>query len=58
LYTRPDRASSTPVTGSGTGVGAAVCALARLYPLGYDVVMVEIRQTEVYATWFARLRDR
>lgn len=28
------------------------------YPVGYNMVMVEIRQTEVYAHWFRRLRDR
>ena len=26
--------------------------------MGYNSVMVEIRQTEVYARWFRRLRDR
>ena len=28
------------------------------YPVAYNMVMVEIRQTEVYARWFRRLRDR
>ena len=28
------------------------------YPVAYNRVMVEIRQTEVYARWFGRLRDR
>ena len=28
------------------------------YPVGYNSVMVEIRQTEVYVRWFRRLRDR
>ena len=28
------------------------------YPVAYNRVMVEIRQTEVYARWFRRLRDR
>ena len=28
------------------------------YPVAYNVAMVEIRQTEVYARWFRRLRDR
>ena len=28
------------------------------YPAAYNRVMVEIRQTEVYARWFRRLRDR
>ena len=32
--------------------------LARRYPVAYNRVMVEIRQTEVYARWFRRLRDR
>ena len=26
--------------------------------MAYNMVMVEIRQTEVYARWFRRLRDR
>ena len=26
--------------------------------MAYNAVMVEIRQTEVYARWFTRLRDR
>jgi putative addiction module killer protein len=29
-----------------------------MYPLGYNKAMLEIRQTEVYASWFAKLRDR
>ena len=28
------------------------------YPAAYNKAMVEIRQTEVYARWFRRLRDR
>ena len=32
--------------------------LASRYPVAYNRVMVEIRQTEVYARWFRRLRDR
>ena len=28
------------------------------YPVAYNMVMVEIRQTEAYARWFRRLRDR
>ena len=28
------------------------------YPVAYNKAMVEIRQTEVYARWFRRLRDR
>ncbi len=28
------------------------------YPVAYNRVMVEIRQTDVYARWFRRLRDR
>ena len=28
------------------------------YPVAYNTVMVEIRQTEVYARWFRRLRDK
>ena len=34
------------------------CLLAHVYPLGYNAIMVEIRQTEIYANWFAKLRDR
>ncbi len=26
--------------------------------MGYNASVIEIRQTEVYANWFARLRDR
>jgi putative addiction module killer protein len=29
-----------------------------MYPLGYNTPVIEIRQTEVYANWFAELRDR
>ena len=32
--------------------------LACKYPVAYNMVMVEIRQTEVYARWFRRIRDR
>ena len=32
--------------------------IASRYPVAYNGVMVEIRQTEVYARWFRRLRDR
>ena len=28
------------------------------YPMAYNLMMVEIRQTDVYARWFRRLRDR
>ena len=28
------------------------------YPVDYNSLMFEIRQTEVYARWFRRLRDR
>ena len=35
-----------------------VSRLATKYPLDYNTVVVEIRQTEVYARWFGRLRDR
>ena len=28
------------------------------YPVAYNMVMVEIRQTDAYARWFGRLRDR
>ena len=40
------------------GCHATVPHLAQLYPVAYYRVMVEIRQTEVYARWFRRLRDR
>jgi hypothetical protein len=36
----------------------AAHALAFVYPLGYYVVMIEIRRTEVYANRFDELRDR
>ena len=29
-----------------------------MYPLGYNSCTIEIRQTEVYADWFSKLRDR
>jgi putative addiction module killer protein len=29
-----------------------------MYPVGYNSAVIEIRQTEVYARWFARLHDR
>ena len=32
--------------------------LAYSYPEGYAESVVEIRQTEVFATWFNKLRDR
>ena len=28
------------------------------YPIAYNNTMIEIRQTEVYARWFSRVRDR
>jgi putative addiction module killer protein len=31
---------------------------AFLYPLGYNVTMITIRETEIYSRWFAALRDR
>ena len=31
---------------------------ASKYPVAYNRIMVEIRQTKVYARWFRRLRDR
>ena len=41
----PDRPASLP-------------RLANQYPVAYNRVKVEIRQTDVYARWFRRLRDR
>lgn len=29
-----------------------------MYLLGYTSLMIEIRETETYANWFDRLRDR
>jgi putative addiction module killer protein len=29
-----------------------------MYPLGYDINMIEVRQTDEYSDWFANLRDR
>lgn len=29
-----------------------------MYLVGYNVIVIEIRQTEIYAEWFANLRDR
>jgi putative addiction module killer protein len=28
-----------------------------MYPLGYNISMIEVRQTEEYSEWFANLRD-
>ena len=36
----------------------SLSSLALRYPVAYNMVMIEIRQTEVYARWFQRLRDR
>ena len=33
-------------------------SFAPAYPLGYNTFMIEIRETEIYANWFAKLRDR
>lgn len=33
-------------------------SLVFLYPIGYNLAVIEIRQTEVFETWFANLRDR
>lgn len=32
--------------------------LVIVYPSGYNMNMIEVRQTDVYARWFAKLRDR
>ncbi len=29
-----------------------------MYLLGYNISMIEVRQTEIYAKWFDSLRDR
>jgi putative addiction module killer protein len=29
-----------------------------MYPLGYNISMIEVRQTEEYSEWFANLRDK
>jgi len=29
-----------------------------MYPLGYDISMIEVRQTDTYSEWFAKLRDK
>jgi putative addiction module killer protein len=37
------------------GIGS----FARAYPLGYNsAVLIEVRQTDEFARWFSRLRDR
>jgi putative addiction module killer protein len=28
-----------------------------MYPLGYNISMIEVRQTDKYSEWFAALRD-
>jgi putative addiction module killer protein len=35
-----------------------VHSLEYVYPLGYNADMFEVRQTDLYAEWFAQLRDR
>lgn len=37
---------------------ARLQALDNLYPIRYNHIVIEIRQTETYAAWFDRLRDR
>lgn len=32
--------------------------LCSWYPMGYSGAVIEVRQTETYAAWFANLRDR
>ena len=36
----------------------AAASLASEYPVAHSRAMVEVRQTEVYARWFGRIRDR
>jgi putative addiction module killer protein len=33
-------------------------AFAKLYPMGYNKIVKQIRQTEVYTKWFGRLKHR
>ena len=40
------------------GSGRAKPSLALQYPLGYNSLVIEVRQTETYAKWFHALRDR
>ena len=30
----------------------------QLYPMGYIASVIELRQTAIFAAWFARIRDR
>ena len=50
--TIPSSPSSVTLSMSQFGV------LRPRYPMAYNMVMVEIRQTDAYARWFRRLRDR
>ena len=34
------------------------CLVVPVYPKRYNQAMIEVRQTEVYARWFGKLRDR
>ena len=34
------------------------CSLDCVYPTAYNEPMIEVRETEVYANWFDRLRDK
>ena len=47
-----------PAVVAASGASRCSLLLAPKYPVAYNRVMVEIRQTEVYARWFRRLRDR
>ena len=35
-----------------------MASLDQMYPMEYNQVTIEIKQTEYYARWFASLRDR
>lgn len=48
----PDGAAAADVAAPST------FPLYRLYPVEYNRVLNEIRQTDEYARWFAKLRDR
>lgn len=52
-------AASGPSHSTGAAeVAQRIAAVARAYPLGYTPVVIEVRQTAEFESWFESLRDR
>ena len=51
------RRSERPVPVELRPAAASSLYLDGLYPIGYNAPVIEIRQTDVYAAWFDKLRD-